>query len=123
MCIRLKKNSKDANEISLIGQGFQAYMDHLFWYLSRSRLMTCWRRRRCQTNLGPSRATKSRLSTCWSELRQISESDGKLGLQSTGLERRALVPLQSSQPLESPQCIWKPDPLDKYPIIVYLEIY
>ncbi len=68
---------------------------------TRSRLMTCCRRRRCQTNLGPSSATKSRLSTCWSELCQISEWDGKLGLQSTGLERRALVQLQSSQPLES----------------------
>jgi hypothetical protein len=32
MCIRLKKNSKDAKEISLIGQGFHAYIDHLFWY-------------------------------------------------------------------------------------------
>jgi hypothetical protein len=29
------KNFKDAKEISLIGQGFQAssYIDHLFWYL------------------------------------------------------------------------------------------
>ena len=33
MCIRLKKNGKDTKEISLIGQGFQAYIDHLFWYL------------------------------------------------------------------------------------------
>jgi hypothetical protein len=33
MCIRLKKNCKDAREISLIGQGFQAYIEHLFWYL------------------------------------------------------------------------------------------
>ena len=33
VCVRLKKNSKDAKEISLIGQGFQAYLDHLFWYL------------------------------------------------------------------------------------------
>ncbi len=33
MCIRLKKNSKDTKEISLIGQGYQAYLDHLFWYL------------------------------------------------------------------------------------------
>ncbi len=33
MCIRLKKNCKDAKEISLIGKGFQAYTDHLFWYL------------------------------------------------------------------------------------------
>ncbi len=32
----------------------------------------------------------------------LSEWDGKLGLQSTGLDRRALVPLQSSQQLESP---------------------
>jgi hypothetical protein len=103
LCIRLKKNGQDAKEISLIAQGFQAYIDQLFWYLPFSnpkRLMKGWRRRRCQTNLGPSSATKSRPSTCWSELRQISEWDGKLGLQSTGLERRALVPLQSSQPLE-----------------------
>jgi hypothetical protein len=40
--------------------------------LTRSRLMTCCRRRRCQTNLGPSIVTKSRQSTCWSELRRIS---------------------------------------------------
>ena len=33
MCIRLKKNGKDAKEISLVGQDFQAYIDHLFWYL------------------------------------------------------------------------------------------
>ena len=33
MCIRLKKNCKDTKEISLIGHGFQAYLDHLFWYL------------------------------------------------------------------------------------------
>ena len=33
MCIRLKKNGKDAKEISLIGQGFQTYIDHLSWYL------------------------------------------------------------------------------------------
>jgi hypothetical protein len=31
----LKKNSKDAKEleVSLIGQAFQACIDHLFWYL------------------------------------------------------------------------------------------
>ena len=40
--------------------------------------------------------------TFWSELRRISEWDGKLGVQRTGLERRALVPLRWSQPLESP---------------------
>jgi hypothetical protein len=28
-----KKNGKDAKEVSLIGQGFQAYIDHLFLYL------------------------------------------------------------------------------------------
>ncbi len=33
VCVRLKKNGKDAKEISLIGQGFQGYLDHLFWYL------------------------------------------------------------------------------------------
>ena len=33
VCVRLKKNGKDAKEISLIGQGFQGYIDHLFWYL------------------------------------------------------------------------------------------
>jgi hypothetical protein len=33
MCIRLKKNGKDTKDISLIGQGFQAYIDHLFWNL------------------------------------------------------------------------------------------
>ena len=33
VCVRLKKNGQDAKEISLIGQGFQAYIDHLFWYL------------------------------------------------------------------------------------------
>ncbi len=38
MCIRLKKNGKDAKEMSLIGQSFQAYIDHLFWYLPFSNL-------------------------------------------------------------------------------------
>ncbi len=38
MCIRLKKNSKYTKEISLIGQGFQAYIDLLFWYLPFSNL-------------------------------------------------------------------------------------
>jgi len=33
MFVRLKKNGKDSKEISLIGQGFQAYIDHLFWFL------------------------------------------------------------------------------------------
>ena len=50
---------------------------------------------------------KSRQSTCWSELLQISERDGKLGLHSTGLEGRAVVPavaaVRSQQP-ESPLC-------------------
>ncbi len=48
----------------------------------------------------------------------LSEWDGKLGLQSTGLERRPLVPLQSSQLLESPPwsviklelCAWACEP-------------
>ena len=30
---RLKKNCKDTKEVSLIGQGFQAYIDHIFWFL------------------------------------------------------------------------------------------
>jgi hypothetical protein len=29
----LKKNGKDSKEIPLIGMGFQAYIDHLFWFL------------------------------------------------------------------------------------------
>ena len=33
MFVRLKKNGRDSKEISLIGQGFQAYIDHLFWFL------------------------------------------------------------------------------------------
>jgi hypothetical protein len=105
LCIRLEKNGKDSKEISLLGQGFQAYINHLFWYLPFSnpkQAHDMLAKRRCQTNLGPSSTTKSRPSTCWSELWQISEWDGKLGLQSTGLERRVLVPLQSSQQLESP---------------------
>ncbi len=28
----MKKNSQDSKEISLIGQGFQAYIDNLFWF-------------------------------------------------------------------------------------------
>jgi hypothetical protein len=36
MCIWLKKNVKDAKEISLIGQGFQAYINQLLWYLPLS---------------------------------------------------------------------------------------
>ncbi len=36
MRIRLKKKGKYAKEISLIGQGFQAYINHLFWYLPLS---------------------------------------------------------------------------------------
>ncbi len=88
MCIRLKKNGKNAKDISLMGQPGRAFKltsttssgTCLCPTWTRSRLMTCWRR--CQTNLGPSSATKSRLSTCWSEPQQISEWDGKLGLQS-----------------------------------------
>ena len=33
MCVRLKKKGKDAKEIPLIGQGFHAYIDHIFWFL------------------------------------------------------------------------------------------
>ncbi len=33
MFARLKKNCKDAKEISLIGQGFQSSIDNLFWFL------------------------------------------------------------------------------------------
>ena len=33
MCFRLKKNGKDAKEVSLIGPGFHGYIDHLFWFL------------------------------------------------------------------------------------------
>ena len=29
----MKKNGQDAKEISLIGQGFQGYIDHLFWFI------------------------------------------------------------------------------------------
>ena len=33
MYLRFKRNGKDTKEIPLIGQGFQAYIDHLFWFL------------------------------------------------------------------------------------------
>ena len=33
VCFRLKKNGQDSKEIPLIGQGFQAYIDNLFWFL------------------------------------------------------------------------------------------
>ena len=33
MFVRLKKNCRDSKEISLIGQGFHAYINHLFWFL------------------------------------------------------------------------------------------
>jgi hypothetical protein len=33
ICVRLKKNSTDVKEIPLIGQGFQAFIDDLFWFL------------------------------------------------------------------------------------------
>ena len=29
----MKKNGQDSKEIPLIGQGFQAYIDNLFWFL------------------------------------------------------------------------------------------
>ncbi len=38
MCLRLKRNCKATKEIPLVGQGFQAYIDHLFWYLPFSNL-------------------------------------------------------------------------------------
>ncbi len=102
MCIRLKKNCKDAKEISLIGQGFQAYIDHLFWYLPFSDLKQAHDMLAKKEMSDEPWTIKGDEITCWSELWQISEWDGMLGLQSMGLERRALVPLQSSQPLESP---------------------
>ena len=33
MCHRLKRNGKYTKEIPLVGQGFQAYIDPLFWFL------------------------------------------------------------------------------------------
>ncbi len=33
MCLRLKRNGKDTKEIPLVGQGIQAYIDNLFWFL------------------------------------------------------------------------------------------
>ena len=33
ICVRLKKNGTDIKEIPLIGQGFQAFIDDLFWFL------------------------------------------------------------------------------------------
>jgi hypothetical protein len=33
MCLRFRRNGKDTKEISLIGPGFQGYIDHLFWFL------------------------------------------------------------------------------------------
>ena len=33
ICVRLKKNGTDVKEIPLIGQGFQALIDDLFWFL------------------------------------------------------------------------------------------
>jgi hypothetical protein len=56
VCVRLKKNGKDAKEISLIGQGFQGYLEHLFWYLpfttAKQAHDMLTKKRRYQTNIG-----------------------------------------------------------------------
>ena len=74
-----------------------------FLFPARSRLMRCWRRKRCQTKIGQPNVRKSGPSTCWSELQRISEYNGKPELQGTGLRRMALLPLRWSQQLESPR--------------------
>jgi hypothetical protein len=107
VCVRLKKNGKDAKEVSLIGQGFQGYLDHLFWYLPFSTAKQAhdmlakkemsdepWIMKRDEIK------AEHLLDQAPDDLRE----GWKNGLQSMGLEGRALVPLQSFQPLASCRC-------------------
>ena len=59
----------------------------------------------CRRIVGSPSAKKSGQSTCWSKLPRISKMGGKLGLQRTAqaLVGKAPVPLEASQPLESPR--------------------
>ncbi len=102
VCVSPKKNGKDAKEISLIGQGFQGYLNHLFWYLPFSTAKQAHDMLAKKEMSDEPWIMKS--DSCWIELQMISERAGKNGLQSMGLEGRALVPLQSFQPLASCRC-------------------
>jgi hypothetical protein len=77
MCIRLKKNGKDTKEISLIGQGYQAYINHLFWYLHFSNPKHAHdmlaKKEMSDEPWTIKRDDQAVASTCWSELWQISE--------------------------------------------------
>jgi hypothetical protein len=83
MCIRLKKNCKDARETSLIGQGFQAYIGHLFWYLPFSNPKQSHDMLAKEEMSDEPWTIKRDEITCWSELLQLLEWGGKLRLQST----------------------------------------
>ncbi len=87
MCIRLKKNDNDAKEISLIGQGFQADIVHLFWYLPLSnpkQAHDMLAKNEMSDEPWTIKHDEIKAKHCWSDHLQISEWDGELGLQSTG---------------------------------------
>ncbi len=94
--IRLKKNGKDAKEVSLIGQGFQAYIDHLFWYLLFSTVKQAHEmlaKKEMSDEPWTIKRDEIKAEHLLERAPADPEWDGKLGLQSMGMERRALVPL------------------------------
>ena len=105
MCIRLKKNGKDTKEISLIGQGFQAYIDHLFWYLPFSNL------KEAHDMLAKKEMSDEPWTIKHDEIKaehlleRALRMEWKAWIAEHWYGRRALVLLQpeSSQPLESRQ--------------------
>ncbi len=111
MCLRLKRNGKDTREIPLIGQGFQAYIDNLFWFLPFSNPKQAYEvlaKLELSDELWTSKSeevmAEHSLEQAATDLQGRPDSgwDGKLGLQTMGLERRALQ-LPWSQPLVPPQ--------------------
>ncbi len=104
MCLRLKRNGKDSKEIPLVVQGFQAYINNLFWFLPFSNPEQAYE---VLANLEPlsDELWTSKGEEAMSEhylLQRISGWDGKLELQTMSLERRAL-PVPWPQPLVPPR--------------------
>jgi hypothetical protein len=89
----LKKNSQDSKEIPLIGQGFQAYIDNLFWFLPfSSQLQAYYMLAKKEISDEPWCTKLEELKAeHLNELRRTSGRDGKLGSQSMWPARQLVL--------------------------------
>ena len=99
----------NTNEVPIIGAGFDAFIDHLFWqpqFPSVKQGNSLFEEfeedlKFSTKTIGPPSAKKSGMSTSWKALPTISSSAEKLGLGNTGQTRVALQQGSSVSPTGS----------------------